>query len=148
MELSSIGSTYFDDYRLNVQMNGLSEYGQPKAQDFAELLNKARTPQQDSDTGASRKPAIDKTGTLPRIDRSDKLYEQCLELETFLIKNLIGSMRKTVQKSGLINEGFAGKMYEDMLYDEYAKDFAKNAGFGFADQAYMELTGQRGRVPA
>jgi flagellar protein FlgJ len=45
----------------------------------------------------------------------------------------------------LIDEGFAGKMYEDMLYDEYAQDFAKNAGFGLAELAYLELTGQRGK---
>jgi flagellar protein FlgJ len=31
-------------------------------------------------------------------------------------------------------------MYEDMLYDEYAKDFAKNANFGLAEQAYRQLT--------
>jgi len=40
----------------------------------------------------------------------------------------------------------AGKMYEDMLYDEYAKNFAKNAGFGMAEMAYLELTGQRGKI--
>jgi flagellar protein FlgJ len=39
-------------------------------------------------------------------------------------------------------------MYEDMLYDEYAKDFAKNAGFGLAELAYLELTGQRGKIIA
>jgi flagellar protein FlgJ len=82
-----------------------------------------------------------------KIDKTDKLYEQCVELEIFLVKTLISSMRNTVQKSGLINEGFAGKMYEDMLYDEYAKDFAKNAGFGMAEMAYLELTGQRGKIP-
>jgi flagellar protein FlgJ len=37
-------------------------------------------------------------------------------------------------------------MYEDMLYDEYAKDYTKNAGFGLADQVYLEVTGQRGRA--
>jgi flagellar protein FlgJ len=82
----------------------------------------------------------------PVIDKTDKLYEQCQALETFLIKNLLNSMRSTVQKSGLVEEGYAGKIYEDMLYDEYAKDFTKNAGFGLADQAYLELTGQRGKV--
>jgi len=46
----------------------------------------------------------------------------------------------------LIDEGFAGKMYEDMLYDEYARDFTKNANFGFAELAYLELTGQRGKI--
>jgi flagellar protein FlgJ len=80
-----------------------------------------------------------------KIDKTDKLYEQCVELEIFLVKTLISSMRNTVQKSGLIDEGYAGKMYEDMLYDEYAKDLAKNANFGLAEMAYLELTGQRGK---
>jgi flagellar protein FlgJ len=102
--------------------------------DFAEILKKA-VPEKNG--SAAPKAAIDKT---------DKLYEQCLELETFLVKTLIGSMRNTVQKSGFIDEGFAGKMYEDMLYDEYAKDFTRNANFGLAEQSYLELTGQRGKV--
>ena len=37
-------------------------------------------------------------------------------------------------------------MYEDMLYDEYARDFTKSANFGLAEMAYLELTGQRGKV--
>jgi len=77
--------------------------------------------------------------TIP-IDKNDKLYEVCMELETFLIKNLIKSMRGTVQKTGLLDTGFAGEVYEDMLYDEYAKTFAQNANFGFAEMAYRELS--------
>jgi hypothetical protein len=80
---------------------------------------------------------------LPVIDRSSKLYEQCAELETFLVKNLLKGMRATIQKSSLIDQGFAGEMYEDMLYDEYAKSYSKNAGFGLADLAYLELQGLR-----
>lgn len=80
------------------------------------------------------------------IDRTDKLYEQCRELESFVIKNLLEGMRKTVQKSGLMDGGFAGDMYEDMLYDEYATTLSKTAGFGLADQAYLELAGGRGRA--
>jgi flagellar protein FlgJ len=79
------------------------------------------------------------------IDKSSELYEACLELETFLLKTLITSMRNTVQKSELVDTGFAGKFYEDMLYDEYAKEFAKNANLGFAEMAYIELTGQKGK---
>jgi flagellar protein FlgJ len=33
-------------------------------------------------------------------------------------------------------------MYEDMLYDEYAQSFTKNAGFGLAEMAYRELRGR------
>ena len=80
------------------------------------------------------------------IDRSSKLFEMCQEFETFLLKTLINSMRDTVQKSELLDTGFAGKIYEDMLYDEYTKDFAKNAGLGFAEMAYLDLTGQRGKM--
>jgi flagellar protein FlgJ len=94
----------------------------------------------------SAAPSSSRRKTL--IDKADKLYEQCEALETFLVKTLISSMRNTVQKTELIDSGFAGKMYEDMLYDEYAKDFTRNAGFGLADIAYLELTGQRGKVLA
>jgi flagellar protein FlgJ len=79
------------------------------------------------------------------VDKAGQLYEQCEALETFLIKNLVKSMRSTIQKSELIDTGFAGEVYEDMLYDEYAGSFSKNAHFGFAEMAYLELTGQRGK---
>ena len=101
---------------------------------FAKVLENALQEEAVDPKGASRKPVVDKT---------DKLYEQCEALETFLIKNLLNSMRSTVQKTGLIDEGFAGKMYEDMLYDVYAQDFTKQANFGLAALAYLELTGQR-----
>jgi flagellar protein FlgJ len=78
-------------------------------------------------------------------DEEKKLFEQCQALETFLMKTLVNGMRKTVVKSELIDTGFAGGMYEDMLYDEYAKSFAENAGFGLAELAYLDLTGQRGK---
>jgi flagellar protein FlgJ len=88
------------------------------------------------------------SGNHINVDKNSELYEQCLELETFLIKTLITGMRNTVQKAGLIEEGFAGKMYEDMLYDEYTRDFTRNANFGLAEMAYIELTGQRGKLLA
>jgi flagellar protein FlgJ len=110
----------------------------PPASSFAELLEKAKN------GAAEEAPAL--IPKKPVIDKSGKLYEQCLELETFLVKTLLNGMRNTVQKSGFIDEGFAGEMYEDMLWDEYAKDFTKNAGLGFADMAYLELTGQRGKI--
>jgi len=99
---------------------------------FEDLLKKTQAAQTQSSTSfLPAKPAP--------IDRNSELYETCVELETFLIKNLIKSMRSTVQKTGLIDTGFAGEMYEDILYDEYAKSFAQNANFGFAEMAYRDL---------
>ena len=148
MNINSSGTVYVDNYRLSGPGSGVTG-GVSRNQDsgggadFAAMLKKA-APQTAGEgaSGSSRSPGK------PVIDKNDKLYQSCLELETFLVKNLISGMRNTVQKSGLVDEGFAGKMYEDMLYDEYAKDFAKNANFGLAEQAYLELTGQRGRTPA
>jgi flagellar protein FlgJ len=129
--------------------------GSGEGDTFSQLLD--RLTRSTSDTEAA--PATSVTAAAPAlsaeryggklvIDKTSELFEQCQELETFLVKTLITGMRSTVQKSGLIDEGFAGKMYEDMLYDEYTKDFTKNANFGLAELAYAELTGQRGKLIA
>jgi flagellar protein FlgJ len=122
-----------DDYRLSSPATSINAPG------FEQLLERSRLSysslNEDSSADDSRRE--DKK----QIDKDDKLYQLCLELETFLVKNLLTGMRNTVQKSGLIDEGFAGKMYEDMLYDEYAKDFTKNANFGLAEMAYRQLSG-------
>jgi flagellar protein FlgJ len=132
MDIAALGTQYLNDARFNVKPPVRTEAGNNTA--FADMLEKAKG---EISSTTSRKPVIDKT---------DKLYEQCQALETFLTKTLISGMRGTVQKTGLIDDSFAGKMYEDMLYDEYAKTYTENANFGLADLAYLELTGQRGKV--
>jgi flagellar protein FlgJ len=141
MDITGTGTVYYDNSRLGVppgagaNPQGIASRG---AEDFASVLTRGTAPHTGDSGAAGGRTAV--------IDKQDKLYEQCLELEIFLVKNLVSSMRNTVQKSGLIDEGFAGKMYEDMLYDEYARDFTMNANFGLAEQAYLELSGQRGKV--
>ena len=73
------------------------------------------------------------------IDKTSKLYEKSMELESFFVKQMLSEMRKTVSKSSLGGQGFAGEMYQDMLYEEYAESMTKNAGFGLADQIYLSL---------
>ena len=145
MDIDSLGLTY--NAAINRDINAVNNIVNRDAgvngPNFEDLLKKSAA----SQTGTMRDPAATQAANTPRaavIDKTSKLYEQCLELEVFMVKTLISSMRNTVQKSGLIDEGYAGKMYEDMLYDEYAKDFAKNANFGMAELAYLELTGQKG----
>ncbi len=75
------------------------------------------------------------------IDRTSKLYEQCMELESYFVKIMLGSMRKTLSGKTLAgDQSFAGKIYEDMQYDELSRGMTKNAGFGLADQIYLELS--------
>lgn len=76
------------------------------------------------------------------IDKTSKLYEQALELESYFVKIMLSSMRSTVTKSSLSGENdFAGKMYEDMQYDELSRTVTRNAAFGLADQVYLQLKG-------
>ena len=53
----------------------------------------------------------------------------------------IGAAANTLSGTSLNGEekSFAQNMYEDMLYDELAVSMTKNAGFGLADQIYLEL---------
>ena len=113
--------------------------GQGESGLFTEMLKKAQSANL---SPSGEEDPVKPTSGKKAIDKTDKLYELCLELETFLIKNLIKGMRNTVQKSKLIDTGFAGEVYEDMLYDEYAKAYAKNASFGLAEMAYRELAGK------
>lgn len=105
-------------------------------------------PQEEGADFAARLLKADAKADEPALDAKldKKLYEQCEQLETFFLKTLISGMRKTIERSELTKPGFAGEMYEDMLWDEYAKDFSKNAGFGFAKMAYLTLTNQRGTM--
>ena len=73
------------------------------------------------------------------IDRTSKLYEKSLEMESYVVKMMLSSMRKTVMKADS-QTSYAKNMYEDMLYDEYATMMTKNAGFGLADQMYLQLS--------
>ena len=74
----------------------------------------------------------------PRLsgEKDDRLYRTAQEFEAIFVKQMLQSMRKTVQKNDLLDGGFAEELYQDMLYDEYALLMAKTANFGLADLIY------------
>jgi flagellar protein FlgJ len=74
------------------------------------------------------------------IDKSSELYKACLDFESIFIKQMLDVMRKTVQKEGLLNGGMAEDIYQDMLYDEYAKKMAETAQFGLAETIYRQVS--------
>lgn len=89
--------------------------------------------------GAAANSATSSSST-KSIDRTSKLYEQSLELESYLVKMMLSSMKSTLSTSGLNGEkSYAQSTYEDMMYDELAVQMTKSAGFGLADQIYLEL---------
>jgi len=113
---------------------------------FEDLLRRVQSTGQTLGAGSQAANAdgvnMQRNPNLPSIVRDTELYELCLELETILIKNMLKGMRNTIQKSDLIDTGFAGEVYEDMLWDEYAKVFTRSARLGFAEMAYRDLSGR------
>ena len=138
MDISEISAQFLNSSYVPLSSAAMAPAMQPgKDSAFEDLLKKVQGSQAAAKV-ESQNPASSVMKNVP-IDKTDKLYELCEELESFLIKNLIKSMRSTVQKSKLLDTGFAGEIYEDMLYDEYTKAYSKSANFGFAEMAYREL---------
>jgi len=75
------------------------------------------------------------------IDKTSKLYEKSMEMENYLVKMMLSSMRETLSKTDINgkDKSYAQSMYEDMLYDQMSTNMTKQAGLGLADQIYLEL---------
>ena len=142
MDISTISSQYLNSSYVPLSSSSVpGSFNAENTGSFEDLFKRTQEAKKLSPENNGIQPALG--FRKETIDKNDKLYELCMELETYLIKNLIKSMRSTVQKTKLIDTGFAGEIYEDMLYDEYAKTFSRNANLGFAEMAYKELSGQR-----
>lgn len=175
MNLTGLDMMQIGDFRMSGEMISRDRNSAANVTDFAETLRRVAASQTAASGSASASdelpaslspaglspaalppinPAANQAAPDPSrpasrfavIDRDSKLFEQCVELEIFLVKNLVNSMRSTIQRSGLIGDSFAGQIYEDMLFDEHARNISQNANFGLAEMAYLELTGQRGRI--
>jgi flagellar protein FlgJ len=69
-----------------------------------------------------------------------KVFDASVEFESIFVNMMLKEMRKTVPKNGLITGGHAEEIFEDLLYDEYAKEISKNSSLGIAEQIYESLT--------
>lgn len=110
------------------RLNGDFKSGFDKT--FTHAADKNAAPQ-----GAAANGSVRPNGK--KIDKTSKLYEKSMEMESFFVKMMVDSMRKTVHSA--TTDSFAKSMYQDMLYDEYTTSLTKQAGFGLADQIYLEL---------
>jgi flagellar protein FlgJ len=68
-----------------------------------------------------------------------QLQKACAELESLFIYQLFQEMRKTVAKSGLIDQGQAGPMVDSMMDMEMSKELSSQKGIGLASVLYDQL---------
>lgn len=85
---------------------------------------------------------------VPKGQVDKKLLKACQEFEAIFINQMLTAMRNTVPKSGLLKQGLAHNIYEDMLYQQYADKIAKSANFGLAKELYNQLSGNSLAAPA
>jgi peptidoglycan hydrolase FlgJ len=77
----------------------------------------------------------------PAIDRNSELYKASQDFEALFIKQMLDVMRKTIHKEDdMLGGGLGQDVYEDMLYNEYAKKMASTAQFGLADIIYKQVS--------
>ncbi len=69
-----------------------------------------------------------------------RLKEISYEVEALFINQLLKEMRASIHKSSLFHGGAAENIFEDMLFDEYAKLMAKSDQFGLSHQIYNQLS--------
>ncbi|MCL2600890.1 MAG: hypothetical protein FWD88_06890, partial [Treponema sp.] len=130
MGTANLGAMHLDNFRLGGSITNSERSSGGSLSSFEEMLRNSTsrsTPEGNAqaDPPASSTPVVAPTAPLLNrhtppgvtIDRDSDLFQQCLELETFLVQKLVRSMRSTIQRSDLIEQSFAGEMYEDMLFD-------------------------------
>jgi flagellar protein FlgJ len=68
-----------------------------------------------------------------------ELLDVCYEMESIFVGQMLKTMRKTVMETDFFGKSMAKDIFNDMLYDEYAKLMAKSDAFGLARQIYDQL---------
>ncbi len=71
---------------------------------------------------------------------NSKLKQACSDFEAIFIKQMLNSMKKTINKTKLIDGGMSEDIFEDMLFDEYAAKMSANSNLGLAKQMYSQLS--------
>ncbi|MDI6780600.1 MAG: rod-binding protein [bacterium] len=68
-----------------------------------------------------------------------RLQEASYDLEAIFVNMLLKEMRKSIGKTEMFHGGYAEEIWNDMLYDEYAKNIAKSNKFGMASMIYNQM---------
>lgn len=71
---------------------------------------------------------------------NEELKEACSDFQSIFVKQMLDSMRKTVNKTGLLDGGQAEEIFEDMLYDEYAQKISNTGNLGLDEMMYRQLS--------
>ena len=72
-------------------------------------------------------------------DDDELLKKACQEFESYFLYKMLQQMRNTIPEATLMKKTYARGIYEDLLDDERAKQFAGMGGIGLAEMMYKQL---------
>jgi peptidoglycan hydrolase FlgJ len=79
---------------------------------------------------------------LPSGDGESRLEAVAQEFESLFVKQMLDSMRDTLNKEeDIFNGGMAQDIFEDMLYDEYSRILSRSGSLGIADLLVEQYRG-------
>jgi len=73
-------------------------------------------------------------------ENEEEIKEACRQFESYFLNQLFNEMRKTIPESELFEASHGRKIYEDMLFQEYADEASKGTGIGLANMLYKQLS--------
>lgn len=76
------------------------------------------------------------------MNKEKKLREACTDFEAIILKQMIETMRKSIPKSGLLDNSYAHDIYQSMYDKELADQLAHGKGMGLGEVLYKQLSGQ------
>jgi len=85
----------------------------------------------------NRNGSVDEKKLSPK---EKKLYDSCVEMESLMWKQVLGSMKQTINKFSLLDGGQAEDIFSDFLYEEYSKMMAKNGGANLTNTIYKQIS--------
>lgn len=122
---------------MDMDMSGTTSMGNFKSTQSQVQENKSRL-----ESGALGS-GLGKSGESVKSMEEERLKEVCKDFQSIFVKQMLDAMRETVNKEGMLSGGHAEEIFEDMLYDEYAKDMSDNAELGLDEIMYEQLSQQK-----
>ncbi|MDA3901585.1 MAG: rod-binding protein [Spirochaetes bacterium] len=120
-----------------IQQVGAEQYAQVKGKTLIDSMNRLNSEKDTKNNFVEEFKEVINKNERPR---DKKLWDTCIEFESIFVGQMLNEMRKTVHKGELLNGGHAEKIFEDLLYDEYAKSVSKNSDLGIAKMLYTQLS--------
>lgn len=82
----------------------------------------------------------------PAGEDQSGLAEAARQFESIFLHQVFKSMRATIPEGGLLDAGFAGQVFNDMLDQEYAQSASRAGQLGLADLIVRDLGGGTARA--